>query len=224
MNRSVRAGLLGLVGCLGLLTLAPSVRAIPPTTGQAGDTVRAPVPAGPEVARINAYLNTIQTLRARFQQVAPNGSVSEGDFFLSRPGRLRFQYDAAPLLIVADGNGVIIFDQKLRTYDRYPINSTPIDVLLDPNIDISRDLWVTEVKADGGLLRATVRDLKAPQRGQITLIFSEEPFELRQWVVVDAQGLITQVTLSDLQPNVSLNPAMFELKPPAPSPRQNLMK
>lgn len=218
-----RAALAGLF-CLGLLAPASKAHAIPPATGQVEDRIRPPVPRSPETVRINDYLNQIQTLHARFEQVAPDGSISQGDFFLSRPGRMRFQYDAAPLLIVADGDGVVVYDKKLRTYDRYPISSTPIDVLLDPKIDISRDLWVTEVKSEGGLLRVTVRNRKSPQQGQITLIFTETPFELRQWVVLDAQGMVTQVTLSDIQKNVPLNPAMFELQPPAPSPRQNLMK
>lgn len=198
--------------------------AIPPSTGQVQDQPRAPLPAGPEIKRINAYLNSIHSLRARFQQVAPDGSISEGDFFLSRPGRLRFQYDGRPLLVVANGDSVVVHDARLDTYDRYPISSTPIDVLLDPTINVARDLWVTDIAKGGGLLRVTVRHPKAPQRGQITLVFTEEPFELRQWVVLDAQGLITEVTLSDVQPNVSLDPAIFQIRAPAPPPRQNLMK
>jgi outer membrane lipoprotein-sorting protein len=202
-----------LAACFAFLLAMPAF-AMPPKSGQASDQPRAPVQSGPEVKRVDAYLNNIHSLMARFEQVAPDGTISTGDFFLSRPGRLRFQYDAAPLLVVADGEWVIVYDKKLHTYDRYSIKQTPIDVLLDPTIDLTRDLWVTDVDSSGGVLRVTARHPRAPQRGEITLIFSEQPFQLRQWVVVDAQGLTTQVTLSDLHPNVKLNPAMFVVPQP----------
>lgn len=215
--RAARSGHLPLgifAACLALLLTAASAFAIPPKSGEASDQPRAPVQSGPEVKRVDAYLNNMHSLMARFEQVAPDGTISTGDFFLSRPGRLRFQYDTAPLLVVADGEWVIVYDKKLHTYDRYSIKQTPIDVLLDPTIDLTRDLWVTDVKSSGGVLRVTARHPRAPQRGEITLIFSEQPFQLRQWVVIDAQGLTTEVTLSDLEPNVKLNPAMFAVPQP----------
>jgi outer membrane lipoprotein-sorting protein len=221
--RGARLPALGFVAaCLALFLTATSAFAIPPRSGEAGDQPRAPVQSGPEVKRVDAYLNNIHSLMARFEQVAPDGTISTGDFFLSRPGRLRFQYDTTPLLVVADGEWVIVYDKKLHTYDRYSIKQTPIDVLLDPTINLTRDLWVTDVKSSGGVLRVTARHPRAPQRGEITLIFSEEPFQLRQWVVIDAQGLTTEVTLSDIHPNVKLNPAMFVVPQPANNSETNI--
>ncbi len=42
------------------------------------------------VRRIEDYINSITTLKARFIQLNPNGHFVEGSLYISRPGRLRF--------------------------------------------------------------------------------------------------------------------------------------
>ncbi|MGE0658834.1 MAG: outer membrane lipoprotein carrier protein LolA, partial [Reyranellaceae bacterium] len=57
-----------------------------------------------DIARVEQYLNGITTLEARFLQVADRGAPLGGEFYIKRPGRLRFQYDPpARIQIVADG-------------------------------------------------------------------------------------------------------------------------
>src|SRR6185437_13803114 len=69
-----------------------------------------PVPLTPqdtlELQRIAAYLNGIRTMTARFQQYASNG-VSSGEVWVSRPGRMRFEYDApTSITLLADSENV----------------------------------------------------------------------------------------------------------------------
>ena len=83
------------------------------------------------VARVERYLNDIQSLRARFLQVAPDGSLSQGRFFMKRPGRLRFEYDPpTPLLVITDGIWVIFYDHEIDQVSRVPLSSTPLEVLV----------------------------------------------------------------------------------------------
>ena len=49
---------------------------------------------GAGVPDIERYVNSIRTLQARFVQRNPNGSVVQGTLYISRPGRMRFEYDA----------------------------------------------------------------------------------------------------------------------------------
>ncbi|HEX4890083.1 MAG TPA: outer membrane lipoprotein carrier protein LolA, partial [Alphaproteobacteria bacterium] len=75
------------------------------------------------------------------------------------------------------------------------------------------------VKRDTGLLRVRLRDPGAPEKGEVTLIFADRggsDVELRQWVVVDAQGLTTQIGLSDIRAAGPLDPKLFILLDPAP--------
>lgn len=162
------------------------------------------------VADASAYLNAMTTLEARFAQIAPDGALSDGAFTLQRPGRMRFEYRApTPLLVVADGTWVVVFDKSTNSADRYPLGSTPLDVILAPRVDLAKDMLITRVERRGGVARITGRDRDEPGKGEVTLVFEEQPMALRQWVVVDPQGLVTTVSLDDLRPNVAVDPKQF---------------
>ncbi len=173
-----------------------------------------------DLARVNTYLNQLDRLQAGFMQIAPDGAVSRGKFFLNRPGRMRFEY-APPeeLLIIADGTSVAVREGADAMIDRYPIGSTPLSPILADKVTLGSEREVAAVKRDTGLLRVKLRDPKAPEKGEITLTFLDrggENIELRQWVVIDAQGLTTQIGLSDIRVAGPLDPKLFILLDPAP--------
>jgi outer membrane lipoprotein-sorting protein len=177
-----------------------------------------------DIDRINTYLNQLGRMRADFMQIAPDGSVSRGDFYLSRPGRMRFEY-APPdqILIVADGVWVAVQEDKALPIQRYPIGSTPLSPILEKQVSLGEKKEVIAVERQKGLLKLRLRDPEAPEKGELTLIFTDagqqagaSGIELRQWVVVDAQGLMTQVGLSNIQEAERLDPKLFILNDPAP--------
>ncbi|MFZ5931895.1 MAG: LolA family protein [Pseudomonadota bacterium] len=173
-----------------------------------------------DLARVNTYLNQLDRLQAGFMQIAPDGAVSRGKFFLNRPGRMRFEY-APPedLLIIADGTSVAVREGADAMIDRYPIGSTPLSPILADKVKLGSEREVVAVKRDTGLLRVKLRDPKAPEKGEITLTFldrGDANIELRQWVVIDAQGLTTQIGLSDIRATGPLDPKLFILLDPAP--------
>jgi len=169
------------------------------------------------LARASAYLNGMATLEARFTQVAPDGSLSNGAFTLSRPGRMRFEYrEPTPLLVLSDGTWVIVHDKAADSTDRYPLGATPLDIILSAKVDLAKDLMVTGVERRGAVMRVTGRDRDEPGKGEVTLVFDESPIALRQWIVTDAQGFVTTVSLDDLRLNVPLDLRQFvfvETKP-----------
>lgn len=177
-----------------------------------------------DIGRVNTYLNQLGRMQADFMQIAPDGAVSRGDFMLNRPGRMRFEY-APPdqILIVADGTWVAVQEDKASPIQRYPIGSTPLSPILEKQVDLGAKKEIVAVERQKGLLKLRLRDPKAPEKGEITLIFTDagpqsgaSGLELRQWVVVDAQGLTTQVGLSNIQPAGPLDPRLFILNDPAP--------
>jgi outer membrane lipoprotein-sorting protein len=111
-----------------------------------------------DVARIAAYLNDVRSLKARFIQVGPNGELAQGDLYLRRPGRLRFEYDPpSPLLLVADGFWLILQDKELEQVSRWPVNDTPLGVLVADDIELDgRRTRVTEVGRRAGVLTVTL--------------------------------------------------------------------
>jgi outer membrane lipoprotein-sorting protein len=168
-----------------------------------------------DLARITNYLNGITTLEGNFIQIGPDGELSEGLFYMRRPGRLRFEYEPPnPALVVADGTWVGVYDKRLNTLDRIPIGSTPLDILLSKRVDLRDSGAVQSIENQGGLMRVTAIDPDAPDQGSITMVFADNPLELRQWIVVDPQGLTTTVALSDLRSNVELDPKLFFIEDP----------
>ncbi|MBK0399114.1 outer-membrane lipoprotein carrier protein LolA [Limibaculum sp. M0105] len=168
-----------------------------------------------DLARISNYLNGTTTLMGEFVQVGPDGDLSTGTFWMRRPGRMRFEYDLPnPALIIADGTWVGIYDRALNTLDRVPLGQTPLDILLRDRVDLRREGVVTEMERSDGQIRVKAIDPDAPDQGSITMIFSDNPLELRQWVVVDAQGLTTTIALSELRSNVSIDGDKFFIAEP----------
>jgi outer membrane lipoprotein-sorting protein len=187
-----------------LLALAPLLAGAAPGPKDAAD-----------LARIQAYLNSLRTLKARFMQVAPNGAVSQGLAWLQRPGRMRFQYDPpTPLLLVA-GHGLFVFyDRDLKQTTNLPLGSTPLGILLRENLTLSGDVSVTDIDRQPGLIAITLIRTASPGDGSLTLVFADDPLALRQWTVLDAQGRATRVTLYDVELGGSFDQDMFSFVDP----------
>jgi outer membrane lipoprotein-sorting protein len=175
-----------------------------------------------DVARVEEYLNAIRTLSARFMQISDTGGTAEGKLYLSRPGKLRLEYDPpVPILLVANSGFLIHYDKQLKTVAHLPIDSTPAGLLVRERVALSGDVAVTKVERGPGSLRVTVVQSKDPQAGRITLVFSERPFALSNWQVTDAQGSVTRVALIDPHAGMPLDPALFRLNEPGSgTPRQ----
>jgi outer membrane lipoprotein-sorting protein len=168
-----------------------------------------------DLARISNYLNGVKTLEGNFVQIGHDGELSEGLFYMRRPGRIRFEYKPPnPALVVADGVWVGVYDTRLNTLDRIPLSSTPLDILLRKRVDLRKDGAIRSIERSPGLMRVTAIDPNAPDQGSITMVFAENPLELRQWIVVDPQGLTTTVVLSEMRSNVELDPNLFFIEDP----------
>lgn len=167
------------------------------------------------VQQVEAYLNTLRTLRARFLQVAQNGASAQGTALISRPGRMRFDYDPPePLLLVASGGQLLLYDRELRQPSAVPASSTPLGLLLTPEIRLSGNITVVGTDRTGGFLRIGLHRTGARAEGVLTLAFAEQPMELRQWAVLDAQARETRVTLYEIETGIPLDNRLFDFNDP----------
>jgi outer membrane lipoprotein-sorting protein len=189
--------------CLALVIAAP-VRAAAPSAADAAD-----------LARIEAYLNSIHTLKAHFVQVAPNGSISEGTAWLDRPGRMRFQYNPpSPLLLVAGHGQVVFHDASLDQTTTIPLGATPLGILLAEHISLRGAVRVVDLRRLPGEIAVTLVRSARPADGSLTLVFTETPLALQQWTVVDAQGQSTTVTLTNIELGGSFDQSLFQFVDP----------
>jgi outer membrane lipoprotein-sorting protein len=169
-----------------------------------------------QIDRIERYLNGVTTLKARFVQASSNGQSAQGNLYISRPGKLRIEYDPpVPVLIITDGPFLVYYDKELEQVSHIPLGSTPASILTRPNISLTQgDLILTGFENRGGTMRATVVQASDPYSGRVSLIFDKEPLALSKWTVVDAQGIETDVSLRAAQVDVSLDPNLFRFRDP----------
>ncbi|HEY6918956.1 MAG TPA: outer membrane lipoprotein carrier protein LolA [Tabrizicola sp.] len=175
-----------------------------------------PFPAAAEkipLATLSAYLNSLTTAEADFTQVNSDGSISTGKIYINRPGRVRFEY-APPdrSLVIAGGQQVAIFDAKSnQPPEQYPLKRTPLNLILAKDIDLGRAKMVVGHSDDGTSTRVTAQDPENPEYGTIELVFTDNPVELRQWVITDDLGQQTTVILGEMNKGGKMKASLFDI-------------
>lgn len=163
---------------------------------------------------ISLYLNGIERATSDFTQVNDDGTLSTGRFYMRRPGRARFEYNPPEkLLVMAGGGQVGIFDGKsnIQKAERYPLRRTPLNLILEKNVNLARRNMVVGHQYDGTATIVTAQDPEHPEYGNIQLKFTGSPIELRQWVVTDGQGSKTTVILGQLKKVDDLPSTLFNI-------------
>lgn len=164
--------------------------------------------------QISDYLNSFATAQGDFTQINDDGSISTGKIWLKRPGRARFEY-APPndALVMAGQGAVAIFDPKSNTGpETYPLKQTPLNIVLQQNADLAGSDMVTGKVYDGTATTVTAMDPDNPEYGNIQLVFTDNPVQLRQWVINDQSGSSTTVVLGGMQFGVGLRNSMFDIR------------
>ncbi|EYD74712.1 Outer membrane lipoprotein carrier protein LolA [Rubellimicrobium mesophilum DSM 19309] len=162
---------------------------------------------------ISDYLNSLQTATGGFTQVNADGSLSEGTFYIKRPGRVRFEYADDSGLFVAGGGQVAVFDAASNEGpQRFPLSETPLSIILADNVNLGRAGMVTGATSDGTTTTVTAQDPQHPDYGSIQLVFTAAPVELRQWVITDSGGSQTTVILNDMRTGVQIGDRAFNIQ------------
>jgi len=162
---------------------------------------------------LSAYLNSLTTVATDFTQINADGSISTGKIFIERPGRVRFEY-APPdrSLVISEAQTVAIFDAKSNQGPEiYPLRRTPLNLILSDEIDLGlADMVIGHVE-DGPSTRVLAQDPEYPEYGSIELVFTADPVELRQWVIIDDLGTATTVILGEMIKGEELEPGLFDI-------------
>ena len=165
------------------------------------------------IDRVNNYLTNMQVLSGNFVQVGPDGRRTKGDFYLSKPGKVRFEYDdPSPIELIADGESVVVRDRKLATQDVFPLSQTPLRFLLSNRVDLMKDSGLTAVYADDVFITVVVEERNAlVGTSRLMIMFGATDMQLKQWTVTDPQGYDTTVAVSGLDTTKRPDPNMFKI-------------
>jgi outer membrane lipoprotein-sorting protein len=165
------------------------------------------------IEKVNTYLSTVQMLTGKFVQVGPDGKRTEGEFYLQKPGKIRFEYDPpSPIELIADGQSVVVRDRKLATQDLYPLSQTPLRFLLSSKIDLLRDTNLVAVYADDVFITVVIEEKQVVLgTNRLMIMFGAKDMQLRQWTVTDPQGYDTTVAVYNLDTTKKLDPSLFKI-------------
>jgi outer membrane lipoprotein-sorting protein len=166
-----------------------------------------------QAAKVSSYLSSLQTLSGNFVQVAPDGTKTKGDFYIQKPGKVRFEYEPpTPIAIIADGSSLAVRDRKLATQDIYPLSQTPLRFLLSDRIDLLKDTNVVSVTADDVFISVTIEEKQALiGTSRLMLMVGAKDGQLKQWTVTDPQGYDTTVAVYNLDSSKKVDPGLFKI-------------
>jgi len=166
-----------------------------------------------QAAKVSNYLSSLQTLVGNFVQVGPDGSKTKGDFYIQKPGKVRFEYDPpTPIDIIADGSSLVVRDRNLATQDVYPLSQTPLRFLLSDRIDLMKDTNVVNVTADDVFISVTIEERQAlVGTSRLMLMIGAKDGQLKQWTVTDPQGYDTTIAVYNLDATKKVDPGLFKI-------------
>ena len=172
--------------------------------------------------KINAFLNSFQSLKSDFTQISSKGQATQGILLISKPGKLRFEYAAPnPMLIVSDGKWLTIKNRLKEKGDQFPLSATPLRLVVSPKVDLAAETDVIGFESKDGITSISLADRKGGLGGYIVLVFDEQRNQLQQWVIVDGKDRRTTVQLANIETGGKFDPKLFIGKIERPEGKQN---
>jgi len=209
MIRTIRMAAIGVFAATAVYAAPPSA----PTPAAENQSVTFDTGQRALLEKINSYFNSVTTLVGKFVQIGPDGGKAEGQFYMQKPGKIRFEYDPpSNIELISNGDVVAVRDRKLVTQDIYPLSQTPLKFLLSDKLDLLKDTNVVGVYQDELFLTVVIEEKNVlAGTHRLMIMFGKKDLQLKQWTVTDPQGYDTTVAVSDLDPSKKPDPQLFKI-------------
>ena len=160
--------------------------------------------------KIENFFKNLQTLEANFIQVSPSGDVSNGKIYLDLPGKMRIDYENPDnLLITCQGFWIVIQDRDSKTTNNVPLKSSPFSIFLEDKSILNNENFKTKYGVTSGVISLEIKSQEKDKLEGIVLEFSETPFNLKKWIILDTFGESTTVLIQDAKYNNELSHLLF---------------
>ena len=160
--------------------------------------------------KIENFFKNLQTLEANFIQVSPSGDVSNGKIYLDLPGKMRIDYENPNnLLITCQGFWIVIQDRDSKTTNNVPLKSSPFSIFLKDKSILNNENFNTKYGVTSGVISLEIKSQEKDKLEGIVLEFSENPFNLKKWIILDTFGESTTVLIQDAKYNNELSHLLF---------------
>ncbi len=168
------------------------------------------------------FLANTQTFEAAFQQTlrADDGEViqqSEGEFYLQRPGKFRWNYQTPyEQVIVSDGNKIWIYDVDLQQVtvqkESSGLPASPMSLLEDSST-LHKNFNVSPIDEKNGVYRLKLESKSGESDfGEIVVGLDDKGLRFMQ--LHDQFEQVTDIVFSDIDTNKKLAKEIFEFIPP----------
>jgi outer membrane lipoprotein-sorting protein len=190
------------------LTLTRALAPVAILASASGVALAAP---SAQLAQVENHLASAQSMTADFVQ-------TDSTLALKRPGRIRFDYGQANMLLVGNGKTLTFVDYDVGQKSAWPIAKSPLSVLLSTKPDLQRIARVVP-SDDPRVLLVRARDARRPEFGTLILAFVKSGSApggllLEGWTAIDAQNKRTTVRLAGQRYNVAVPETSFTFAEP----------
>ena len=163
--------------------------------------------------QVESAYNAIQTVQADFAQFNSKvkDDVQTGTFYMDKPGKMRLVYEkGSPLEFYAVDGYLIYHDKEAREVSYFELSQTPVNIILKEKIAFDDpEFLVTDVQDVLDEYHVTVEKKGAAELGSITLVIDKEEMMLKQWDVLDMQGVKSTVSLYNIRKNIPVDKTVF---------------
>ena len=156
--------------------------------------------------KIISKFQNIENLAFNFEQNI-NGKIEEGKCIIKYPKKIYCEYNTSNnKTLVSNGNSLVI-STNIGSYYRYPLDTTPLNLILDKNFIINEIIDLNEKIVDEQLITFTIKkdELK------LDIFFDKNSFNIKGWQTLDVYQNLNFTFLSDIVINQEIEANTFKL-------------
>lgn len=174
----------------------------------------------PQAAKlVEDYFNAFTTMSAWFTQHSSADQWShEGTLLVKKPGQFVWSYQTPhKQRIIGTGSNVYYVDDEGGQVTQLPIQGGIGKIIGAKEVSLDKlGFKVSHIRQQGNTLDVTLSPVKPDnQLKSLTLTFNTEAKpQLIAILVIDGLGTSTQVSLSNIQTAVAVDPKVFKFTPP----------
>ena len=158
--------------------------------------------------KIITNLKNTSNLSFKFEQNI-NGEIENGNCTIEYPKKMHCSYEKNNKVLVSNGKSLVI--KTLSSYYRYPLEKTPLNLILDKNFLINKIYNLDEKIIDQSLINYTITE----SENEIDVFFDIKTFNLIGWQTKDIYQNTAITLLNSILVNQEIEKKLFNL------PKQN---
>jgi len=160
------------------------------------------------MSQIINNFNLTENMKFNFIQTI-DGKIEKGECIIAYPKKIFCKYiDFYNKILVSNGKSLLINSDKNNQYYRYPLEKTPLNLILDKKFIISK---LNQLEEDKNYPFYYVFNLDY-ENNSIKVFFNKNDLNLIGWETKDIYQNIVQTFISDIQKNILINNNIFIIK------------